>query len=377
MNKLELYEGGFPLATETLDFLQGQSHMAATLTALGGSDTYILSGVATQGGNVTDGMIVYKGEILPFTGGAIQTQVTITEVKQQVTYQVDDDGDGLGDNKSAYVRRAAKFGNDGVETFSFSELKPFIQGVANQMFETFFKDVRLPYVGAIEDIPVGWELCEILSGHFPVVYDPSNPDYNLIGKTGGADSRVLTQAQMPTHNHSGTTTTAGSHSHSGNTTTNGNHSHTSSVSNSGAHSHSGNTTSSGYHSHSYKDSYFIEAYSPVQDQFSSYSSENVGSNFHGSGDSDRDNSRIWYRNRRTVGDGSHTHYFNISNSGAHSHSVNIVTNGGHNHSLNINNDGNHSHSFTTGQKGNSQAFDNRPRYKVIALIKYVGLDPVS
>ncbi|WP_299683530.1 hypothetical protein [uncultured Tenacibaculum sp.] len=372
MNRLELFDGGFPLATETLDFLQGQSHMASTLTALGGSDTYILSGVITQGSNVTNGTIVYQGEILPFTGGPIQANVTIIETKEEVTYQTDQDGDGLGDEKSAYVRRRAEFGTGGVQTFSFSELKPFIQGVANQMFTTFFKDVRLPYVGAIEDIPVGWELCEILSGHFPVIYDPSNPDYNLIGKTGGANSRVLTQAQMPAHNHSGSTSTAGNHSHTGSTSTTGSHSHSGSTSSAGNHSHSGSTNTTGNHRHTFQNGYYAEV-----NTAGISGSRYIGNGRGGSGDTDYDNRYMWYLNDNTGYTGNHSHSVSTNTTGAHTHSISTNTTGNHSHSVSTNTTGNHNHSFTTQLKGGNQAFDNRPRYKVIALIKYVGLNPVS
>ncbi|WP_442265864.1 hypothetical protein ACSIGC_16440 [Tenacibaculum sp. ZS6-P6] len=360
MNRLELFDGGFPLATETLDFLQGQSHMASTLTALGGSDTYILSGVITQGSNVTDGMIVYKGEILPFTGGPIQSNVTIIEVKEEVTYQTDQDGDGLGDEKSAYVRRRAEFGTGGVQTFSFSELKPFIQGVANQMFTTFFKDVRLPYVGAIEDIPVGWELCEILSGHFPVIYDPTNPDYNLIGKTGGANSRVLTQAQMPAHNHTGTTSTNGHHSHTGSTSAAGNHNHSGNTSSAGNHRHTGNTSYNGSHTHGIKNDYNRTPRS-VDTSVGEWGGHNYGIDQY----------------IQTNSAGNHSHSFTSNYAGTHTHSITTNTAGNHTHSINTNATGNHNHSFTTQLKGGNQAFDNRPKYKVIALIKYVGINPVS
>ncbi|WP_299713678.1 hypothetical protein [uncultured Tenacibaculum sp.] len=372
MNKLELFDGGFPLATETLDFLQGQSHMAAGLTALGGSETYILSGAVTQGSNVTNGTIVYKGEILPFTGGPIQPNVTIIETKEEVTYQTDADGDGLGDEKSAYVRRRAEFGNSGVETFSFSELKPFIQGVANQMFTTFFKDVRLPYVGAIEDIPEGWELCEILSGHFPVIYDPTNPDYNLIGKTGGSNSKVLTQAQMPAHNHSGTTATAGNHAHTGNTSSAGSHNHSGTTSSAGNHTHSGSTNTTGSHRHRFQNGYFAEIGTGGID-----GNIPIGNGRAGSGDTDRDNRYIWYINDDTFYSGSHNHTVSINSNGSHTHNFSTTTNGNHTHSINTNITGNHYHSFTTQSKGGNQAFDNRPRYKVIALIKYVGLSTDS
>lgn len=70
-------------------------------------------------------------------------------------------------------------------------------------------------------IPDGWALCDgtngtpDLRGMFIVGYDPSDPDYNSTGKTGGEKTHTLTITEMPQHRHSysGSTTTDGSHQH--------------------------------------------------------------------------------------------------------------------------------------------------------------------
>lgn len=373
MNNLKFYPGGFPLETETLDFMQSQTKMVSSLAALGGSDTYILSGVKIEGANITDGVIVYKGEILPFKGGAVQTTVAIMEEVDNVVYNADDDGDGLGDSKPAYYKRYAVLGVGGLETFAFSLLKPFIHGVAHEMFTTFFKDVRLPYIGAIADIPKGWELCEVLSGHFPVVYDPSNPEYNQIGKTGGANKVTLTEAQMPKHSHAGKTNSTGEHSHTGNTNQSGGHTHTGSTNRTGAHSHTGNTNNAGSHNHKYKDGYNIQNGVPPHNSQTQYSAEYIGNNFLGNAGSDYNNNYIWTKDRTSNSSGSHVHSLNINAAGTHEHTLNVDTAGVHEHTLNVDEGGKHFHSVTTESKGSGQAHENRPLYKVFALIKYVGV----
>lgn len=56
-------------------------------------------------------------------------------------------------------------------------------------------------------LPSRWSICDgtlgtpDLRGRFVVGFDLSNPDYNTIGNTGGLDEVVLTEAQMPIHNH--------------------------------------------------------------------------------------------------------------------------------------------------------------------------------
>ena len=139
MDNLQFHTGGFPLETETLDFLQEQSKLVMALSALGGSDTYILSGVKVENATVTDGIIVYEGEVIPFKGGATGTQVSIYETTENVTYQEDADNDGAGDSKVAYARREARIGTGGAVTFPFSDLKPFVEGIGGQIFKTFLR----------------------------------------------------------------------------------------------------------------------------------------------------------------------------------------------------------------------------------------------
>ena len=69
--------------------------------------------------------------------------------------------------------------------------------------------------GAINDIPVGWALCDGTNGT-PDLRDRfivgAGGKYN-VGNTGGADSVTLEVSQMPSHSHSGSTFSAGSHTH--------------------------------------------------------------------------------------------------------------------------------------------------------------------
>jgi len=131
--------------------------------------------------------------------------------------------------------------------------------------------------GSTDDIPTTWALCDGLNGT-PDLRDRfvvgAGNSY-AIGDIGGASSVTLTEAQIPSHNHSfsDTTSSAGYHSHSGSTNTTGSHTHTydtrsrtrdcgssytskwegvtsKSTSSSGNHSHSLSINSAGSHTHS-------------------------------------------------------------------------------------------------------------------------------
>ena len=61
--------------------------------------------------------------------------------------------------------------------------------------------------GSASNIPDGWKLCNgssgtpDLRGRFIVGYDPNEASYNAVGKTGGANTVTLSEAQMPRHYH--------------------------------------------------------------------------------------------------------------------------------------------------------------------------------
>jgi len=98
----------------------------------------------------------------------------------------------------------------------------------------------------------------------------------------------------------------------------------------------GRTGNGGGHSHGYRDGYFVEAFESPNDVLSGYDSELVGNNFRGSGDTDSDNRYIWYKNRTT----------NFQSS--------------HDHSISVN----------TG--GSGSAVENRPSFKALNFIRFVG-----
>ena len=101
--------------------------------------------------------------------------------------------------------------------------------------------------GQVNTIPSGWALCNgsngtpDLRGRFVVGYSGSG-DYASVGNKGGSDSRTLSIANMPAHNHSGSIGARDTnHTHSGTTATQShNHSHNMGVSGADDNNHTGN-----------------------------------------------------------------------------------------------------------------------------------------
>ncbi|MFT4168001.1 MAG: tail fiber protein [Dysgonomonas sp.] len=212
----------FPVSTYTYDFLQQMAHLAGKLAALGGAN-YILSGCAVAGNNVSDGVVVINGEILPFTGGVLKNKLTIKEVK------LSDNFAGINYPES-YILRTVEFSDTGQYNWS-----DFAQVLTNKQLEAKINSIKSeapgfvkPWSGLIERLPSEYKLCNgdivtteeypdlayfygkeneqsfrlpDLRKRFIVGYDNSSEDYNEIGKTGGEEFHELTEDENAPHKH--------------------------------------------------------------------------------------------------------------------------------------------------------------------------------
>ena len=120
----------FPVSTFTYDFLQKMAQLAGNLAQLGGQN-YVLSGCTDDGdGNVSAGLIVINGEIMPFEAGTKKTKITIQETKDTDHYN------GV-DYPESYVHRVAKFADNGCYNWS-----DCVQVLTNKELERSIRAVR-------------------------------------------------------------------------------------------------------------------------------------------------------------------------------------------------------------------------------------------
>lgn len=294
MDIIKLFADGFPLTIERLQFLQNTYAKAfSQLSKVAGTGNLIIDGVEITGDNVSSGVIILDGEVLEFEGGTYNDRVAIFETVNDVPYNIDDDNDGNLDLKVADVVRTARCASTGgIEPFDFSTLQR-VSSLLNMMPKV--GDVKMIARDFDPLVDIGWNLLP-MGDTFPM--GASNDV--AVNTLGGENEVTLTKAELPNY------------------------------------SMTGSTNSGGSHSHTYKDGYFIEAYTPPQDQFSQYSSEYVGTGFRGSGDSDGDNKYIWMKDRSTNSGGSHSHSVNL-NSG-----------------------------------GSGQAHENRPKFRAFNFLIFVG-----
>ncbi len=119
---------GFPGTNKTLRFLQSGFREPLEALAKMAGDKTILTGVVVDNSNpsnvtVSDGYIVYNGEIMKFQGGNFENTVTIIEQVENVNYNTDANNDTVLDNLPAYKDTYARCGTGGIAIFNFSELK--------------------------------------------------------------------------------------------------------------------------------------------------------------------------------------------------------------------------------------------------------------
>ncbi|AMA49000.1 hypothetical protein [Flavobacterium covae] len=127
-NKLIVTATGFPGTNRTWRFVQDSFREPLGALAKLAGDKTIITGVDvddTDPNNVTvsDGFIVYNGEIIPFVGGAFVGTVTVIETIENVLYNTDADNNLQLDSLPAYRTIFAKCGTGGIDIFNFNDLK--------------------------------------------------------------------------------------------------------------------------------------------------------------------------------------------------------------------------------------------------------------
>lgn len=225
MNRINFQQpGGFRLETDTLTFLQESLAALQVLSAIVG-DYYILSGCVVAGAQVSPGYVVIAGEVLPFSGGLLQTKVMIREIKQSRSFQ-------NGTVKDVFYIRYAEFGNGEAavlwaDLVRIKNLKSFkdLPTAVSDSFELNSSDslatskalkllndkmdgLVMPgmitiWSGAVNAIPAGWHLCDGVDGR------PDLRDKFVLGagngyavaEIGGEATHTLTINEMPEHDH--------------------------------------------------------------------------------------------------------------------------------------------------------------------------------
>lgn len=285
MNNINFNQtGGFPLSTNILDAMQEAYQLFNELGEAVGKNC-ILSGCNTVGVNISDGVVVINGEILPFKGSGnfIGARVAVRETIENKIFE------DATSKPVIYQRYAQLTTGEGIPFNSLPRIKPMVE----------LTKAAVPvglismWSGALRNIPLGWVLCDGQNGtpdlrnRFIVGAGLDNNEIDLIskyrvGSTGGLDKVALTTAQLPAHNHEGSS-----------------------------------LDYAGDHSHIYEDSYRLEERG-YMDRIGISGETNVGgeSKYMTSANGAWKQSSLYWRQNGTKNSGYHTHKLNIKDTGA-------------------------------------------------------------
>lgn len=106
---------GFPLHQGVLDFMQSGYNDAIKGLANMAGDLVIVSGMIEAGNNVSAGWIVKGGELIPFIGGAKQTNIIVEELTTAARFMD-------GQDKPVFFTKQCRFGT-GVGQFPYANLR--------------------------------------------------------------------------------------------------------------------------------------------------------------------------------------------------------------------------------------------------------------
>lgn len=220
MDLIKLFSGGFPLTIERLQFLQETYNKAitqmTTIYGLRDNEIGVLSGLvlsASGGGSVvSDGIVIYNGEIMEFRSGiALNTDFVIVDESITVPYNEDMNNDGDLDQKEADTTRYMTTAGQNIEgeqaiqvDFALNRL-PNIQQIMPQIGE-----VKM-WRGNSNNVPEGWRVMDEMNDKFPIGTGVSG-NY-AVGEEVGENEVVLTESEMPSHRHEGFTNFEGEHTH--------------------------------------------------------------------------------------------------------------------------------------------------------------------
>lgn len=213
--------GGFPATQYTLDYMQTAYREAITGLAQIAGTNVIVTGVKNENGIVSDGWIVWEGELLPFKGGLLQDTFIIDEITESRRYN-----DEV--IRTPYKFRHARFASGGNDFSGLIRLSSFLslQGVVSTLegkLEQLDNALRpnivppgviMAWPFDVSDIPTGWALCDgqegrpHIQGRFLVGAGQAlglfpgdlNPAYS-VSEIGGENKHKLTIPEMPSHDH--------------------------------------------------------------------------------------------------------------------------------------------------------------------------------
>ena len=200
--------GGFPLTTETLNFLQNTYKIFNAISGLTG-DLAIVSGCQQVGNTISDGVVAIEGELYPFEGTTIGATVFIKETQTTQTFED-------GSSKNVYIQKVATFGNS-TRTYPWASFKRIMtnQQIEQQTLsddnsvlkrlekleERVRKTVPIGLVAIWDrpasEIPEGWVEHTEMQGVVPVGHKADDTLFSRLGTEVGSTTEQIQLRHLP------------------------------------------------------------------------------------------------------------------------------------------------------------------------------------
>ncbi|MWB92998.1 hypothetical protein GON26_01365 [Flavobacterium sp. GA093] len=220
MNKSNFNQtGGYPLKTERLQELQTSFEIFNAFGSLAGN-LAIVSGCEIVGSTVKNGFLYIDGELLEFRESALAIDSTVVIFEEPVKRFFENDP-----LREVYTIRYTSFGT-AEESWLWTDFKRPIEtkSIPTDLISrltliekklAIFQSggVVFPWFKPVGEIPEGFQEVADMKGRMIIGYDPTQTEFNLIGKNGGLKNKTLSISEMPSHDH----TFSGSNSNSSGT----------------------------------------------------------------------------------------------------------------------------------------------------------------
>ena len=200
--------GGFPLTTETLNFLQNTYKIFNAISGLTG-DLAIVSGCQQVGNTISDGVVAIEGELYPFEGTTIGATVFIKETPIAQTFED-------GSSKNVYIQKVATFGNS-TRTYPWAAFKRILnnQQIEQQTLsddnsilkrlekleERVRKTVPIGLVAIWDrpafEVPEGWVEHTEMQGVVPVGHKADDTLFSRLGTEVGGKTEQIQLRHLP------------------------------------------------------------------------------------------------------------------------------------------------------------------------------------
>lgn len=203
MNKSNFNQtGGFPLKTERLHEMQTAYSIFNAFGALAGELT-VISGCTLSGATISNGFVFINGELLEFKSGSVTGASTVIIIEEVVNRVFKN-----GVVKTVHAKRYATFGTSDT-SWLWSDFKRVdAMSVIMAKLDVMEKKTAVFQAGGgmvlwnkpAADIPAGWQEVIDWRGRMPIGFDANQPEFDTMGKPGGAKNKTLSVNELPKHN---------------------------------------------------------------------------------------------------------------------------------------------------------------------------------